>query len=206
MQRGARLDAAEIGDLQEALNRLPEQGGVVHLPAGIYDIERTVVCTLKQGQHLDLTGDGRATVIRFTAGGGRPLLDLRGGGKQLVAGPQNHHPRPHLRGHTRMRGRAPPEVAECRAPAPGSLLHPLFIHLGELPAEIARVTLASRDCKRILGASLPDSAWEKNSWWTNDPANSRARAWLAAGWIVIVTKRIEGGIVFARLPERPSVR
>jgi hypothetical protein len=76
--RAARINAADVGDLQAAFDALPPEGGVVHLPAGVYDIDRTVTLALREGQHLLFHGDGRATVVRFEAEDGSPFLDLSG--------------------------------------------------------------------------------------------------------------------------------
>jgi len=78
LSRGVTINAADVGDLQEALDQLPECGGAVYLPAGTYEIDRTVRCALREGQHLLLCGDGRATVIRFAATDGSHLLELSG--------------------------------------------------------------------------------------------------------------------------------
>ncbi|NLF17187.1 MAG: right-handed parallel beta-helix repeat-containing protein, partial [Lentisphaerae bacterium] len=78
LYRAAQINAADVGDLQEALTLLPPQGGDVYLPAGCYEIDRTVTCRLHEGQHLCLHGDGRATVLRFTATDGSPLLAIDG--------------------------------------------------------------------------------------------------------------------------------
>jgi hypothetical protein len=76
--QGCRLDVAEVGDLQTAFAQLPAPGGVLHLPAGTYEIDQTVRFALRDRQHLHLCGDGRATVLRYTATDGSPLLDLSG--------------------------------------------------------------------------------------------------------------------------------
>lgn len=78
LQQGARLNAAEIGDLGEAIRALPAEGGGIYLPAGIYEVGETILCHLREGQHLYLHGDGRASVLRFSATDGSPLLDFRG--------------------------------------------------------------------------------------------------------------------------------
>ncbi|MCK5802810.1 MAG: right-handed parallel beta-helix repeat-containing protein [Lentisphaeria bacterium] len=75
---GGRIDVAEVGDLQTALDQLPLTGGTVWLPAGVYEIDETVRCQLAEGQHLNLCGEGRATVIRYTATDGSPFLEIRG--------------------------------------------------------------------------------------------------------------------------------
>jgi hypothetical protein len=76
-RRSKTVNAAEIGDLQEAINT-PEPGGAVYLPAGEYAIDTTVEVDLDDTRHLHLYGDGRATVIRFTATDGSPFLHLAG--------------------------------------------------------------------------------------------------------------------------------
>ncbi|MBT7163048.1 MAG: right-handed parallel beta-helix repeat-containing protein [Victivallales bacterium] len=78
VSQGVRLNVAEVGDLQAAFDQLPDQGGVLHLPAGIYEIDRTVHFDLREGKHLQLCGDGRGTVLRYTATDGSPMIDLCG--------------------------------------------------------------------------------------------------------------------------------
>ena len=78
VEQGCVLDVAKVGDLQAAFAQLPAAGGVLRLPAGTYEIDRTVQVALRDRQHLLLCGDGRATVIRYAARDGSPLLDLCG--------------------------------------------------------------------------------------------------------------------------------
>lgn len=78
LARGVQIDVAEVGDLQAAVRRLPAEGGALHLPAGTYEIEKTILCELGEGQHLHFYGDGRASVVRFTADDGSPMFSLRG--------------------------------------------------------------------------------------------------------------------------------
>ena len=78
VDEGACINAAAVGDLQAALDQLPLAGGTVRLPAGVYEINETVRCQLAEGRHLHLCGEGRATVIRYTATDGSPFLELRG--------------------------------------------------------------------------------------------------------------------------------
>jgi len=39
--------------------------------------------------------------------------------------------------------------------------------------------------ENVLGAPLPDSAYKRESWWTNNPKVAYAKAWLTAGWHVV---------------------
>ena len=39
---GATVNAAEVGDLGEAIKAVPACGGAVYIPAGTYEIDRTV--------------------------------------------------------------------------------------------------------------------------------------------------------------------
>ncbi len=72
------INVAEVGGLQNALDRLPPEGGVVYAPAGRYEIDRPVVKQLEEGQHLHLLGDGRATVLVNVNERGEDLLRLSG--------------------------------------------------------------------------------------------------------------------------------
>jgi hypothetical protein len=36
--------------------------------------------------------------------------------------------------------------------------------------------------EKILGMSLPRSAYEHQAWWANDPGHSQCRSWRDAGW------------------------
>lgn len=78
LERGAIINAAEVGDLQAALNQLPPTGGAVYLPAGKYEVDCPIVFALKERQHLHLYGDGRATVIHYTPEDGSHFFELRG--------------------------------------------------------------------------------------------------------------------------------
>lgn len=78
LARGPTIDAAEVGDLQKALDMVPESGGAVYIPAGKYEIDRTITVALADRQHLHIYGDGRATVLNFTASDGSHLLQLSG--------------------------------------------------------------------------------------------------------------------------------
>ena len=73
-----RINAADAGGLQAALDALPDTGGTVVLPAGTYAITSTVEKRLAEGQHLFLVGEGRATVLVNEARDGSDLLRITG--------------------------------------------------------------------------------------------------------------------------------
>jgi hypothetical protein len=68
----------KAGDLQSALDSLPRHGGVIHIPAGTYNLEKPVTKTLLEGQHLSIIGDGRGSILNNTAQNGEPLLHITG--------------------------------------------------------------------------------------------------------------------------------
>lgn len=72
---GARavIDAARFPNLQAALDALPEEGGVVNLPPGEFEIEEPLM--LKRGDVL-LQGSGTATHIKNVNQEGKPALVL----------------------------------------------------------------------------------------------------------------------------------
>jgi hypothetical protein len=72
---GARpiIDAANFATLQAALDALPAEGGVVHLPAGTFEIKQPLV--LARGDVL-LEGSGGATHIKNVNAEGKPALIL----------------------------------------------------------------------------------------------------------------------------------
>lgn len=75
---GGCIDAGEAGGIQEALDALPEHGGTVHVPAGTWELDRTLEIALQEGQHLFLVGDGRASVLVNNNRSGEPLLSIAG--------------------------------------------------------------------------------------------------------------------------------
>lgn len=64
---------------------------------------------------------------------------------------------------------------------------PLYEHLQNLPTDQPELALAFSELEKILGASLPNSAFEYREWWSNqaDHRNRpQAAAWMAAGFRV----------------------
>ncbi len=72
------INVAEVGDLQAALDLLPETGGTVYLPGGRYEIGHPVEKALQENQHLFIVGDGRGTVVVNTNTAGEDLLRITG--------------------------------------------------------------------------------------------------------------------------------
>lgn len=69
----AEIDAARFESLQAALDALPEDGGVVNLPPGTFEIDKPLV--LRRGDVL-LQGSGTATHIKNINQDGQPALIL----------------------------------------------------------------------------------------------------------------------------------
>jgi hypothetical protein len=63
---------------------------------------------------------------------------------------------------------------------------PLEKYLAGLPLTQREVTLSFEQIERILGKTLPSSAYNHQAWWANEVAGSHveAHAWLSAGWKV----------------------
>jgi len=72
------IDAGEAGGIQEALDALPDDGGTVHIPAGRWEVESTLEIALREGQHLFLVGEGRASAIVNGDTTRAPLLSIVG--------------------------------------------------------------------------------------------------------------------------------
>lgn len=72
------MRAWDAGGLQATLDALPPEGGVIHVPAGTYPVEKTLTKQLVEGQHLFLVGDGRGSVLKNLNTGGAPLRRISG--------------------------------------------------------------------------------------------------------------------------------
>ena len=69
---------ADAAAIQQAIDRAaaaPDARPVVHLPAGIYDVARTIVVPAGDVQ---IAGDGFATVLRWTGAGTGPVVRIDG--------------------------------------------------------------------------------------------------------------------------------
>lgn len=56
----------------------------------------------------------------------------------------------------------------------------------------------------LIGTNLPMSAYREETWWSNSPSSTHARAWLDAGWEVQEVNLQEGYVVFKKVREMPS--
>ena len=80
---------------------------------------------------------------------------------------------------------------------------PLTAYLTAHPAN--EVTLTFAELETLLGASLPDAAWQR-AWWANTET-PQGRTWLAAGWVVrwVRQRGEEAAVTFVRRwPARPK--
>ncbi len=78
MARANWISVEESGGLQAALDALPEHGGTIWVPPGRWEVESTAEIALREGQHLNLIGDGRASVLVSTMSAGEPLISIAG--------------------------------------------------------------------------------------------------------------------------------
>jgi hypothetical protein len=65
---------------------------------------------------------------------------------------------------------------------------PLYKWLNEQPSEKTAIELSFRQIEKIIGSTLPRSAFQYEAWWLDKSANTRhmqAVAWLEAGWRVV---------------------
>ena len=76
---------------------------------------------------------------------------------------------------------------------------PLRLHLMGLPADAWRASFD--EVEKVLGFTLPRSAYTDRSWWRNDTSGHRhSRAWLDAGfWVEDVD--MDGRVVTFRVPQ-----
>jgi len=79
---------------------------------------------------------------------------------------------------------------------PGSKYAALYEYLRRRPEPAVALTLA--DIEAILGTSLPESASESRSFWSNRRGGLQSSAWLAAGFSVAGVDLRRGKISFQR--------
>ncbi|MBS7554776.1 hypothetical protein KHC23_14060 [Ancylobacter dichloromethanicus] len=69
-----------------------------------------------------------------------------------------------------------------------------------------RISMSFEDIERIVGARLPQSAFNHRAWWSNNPTNSvMTRAWLAAGFRSEEVDMPGRKLVFSRHLPNPTV-
>jgi hypothetical protein len=61
---------------------------------------------------------------------------------------------------------------------------PLGEHLATLPPETTDLTLSFAEVEKIIGGTLPPSAFKHRAWWANQQYGSRAPHWREAGFAV----------------------
>ena len=67
------------------------------------------------------------------------------------------------------------------------------------------VRLSFAEIERILGFSLPPSAYEAQPWWSNTRAgHSQAAAWLDAGWKTAALDRVGRQVSFVKADDLPD--
>jgi hypothetical protein len=57
--------------------------------------------------------------------------------------------------------------------------------------------------EKIVGASLPRSAYEHQAWWANAPGHSQCRSWHDAGWKTESLSLDRRSVVFTRIRGKP---
>jgi hypothetical protein len=69
----------------------------------------------------------------------------------------------------------------------------------------AETPLTFREVEKILGTSLPPSAYEHRAWWANETAGHvHAKAWLDAGYETWQVDMAGRKLVFKRIPAKPT--
>jgi DNA-binding transcriptional regulator YiaG len=69
-----------------------------------------------------------------------------------------------------------------------------------------QVTLSLADIERIIGESLPSSARQNRSWWSNRRKAFQAAAWINAGYKATAIDLETGQITFAKPPNHYEVQ
>ena len=70
----AEIDAGRFASLQAALDHVPETGGIVRIPAGVFEISEPLVITTEDTR---IEGAGTATHIKNINTDGKPTIMLR---------------------------------------------------------------------------------------------------------------------------------
>jgi hypothetical protein len=79
----------------------------------------------------------------------------------------------------------------------------LTAHLKFRGAFTRLVRLSFARIDGLIGSNLPMSAYRDETWWSNLPSSTHARAWLDAGWEVQEVNLKEGYVVFKKVREVP---
>ena len=76
--RSKVIDVADCASPQAAFEALPAHGGTIYFPAGRTELSETLNLELAEGQHVNIIGEGRASVLVNTNRAGAPLLRVVG--------------------------------------------------------------------------------------------------------------------------------
>ncbi len=68
--------------------------------------------------------------------------------------------------------------------ASSSRYAPLHDHLKGVAKDKKTYELSFDEIATIMGAKLPQSAYDHRAWWANTESHSQALAWISAGWKV----------------------
>jgi hypothetical protein len=61
---------------------------------------------------------------------------------------------------------------------------PLHKHLAGIAKSTKTYDLPFDEITEVMGAPLPQSAYDHRAWWANTESHSQALAWISAGWKV----------------------
>lgn len=61
---------------------------------------------------------------------------------------------------------------------------PLHKHLAGIAKSTKDYDLPFDEITKVMGAPLPQSAYDHRAWWANTESHSQALAWISAGWKV----------------------
>ncbi len=94
------------------------------------------------------------------------------------------------------------EIAEESHPS-DSRYTPLAAYLQSQPGGIDVVRLSFLEIEKIIGGSLPSSAYAHRAWWANDSkGHPHSQLWLDVGWRTNYLNRTEKVVTFVRIRER----
>jgi hypothetical protein len=83
------------------------------------------------------------------------------------------------------------------------IYQPITLYLAARPEE--QITLTFPKVEEILGRKLPPTAFNNDTWWTNNPTgHSQAKAWLAAGFEMTDLDRQMQVVTFRRVRSAPG--
>ncbi len=68
--------------------------------------------------------------------------------------------------------------------ASSSRYAPLHDHLKGVAKDKKSYQMSFDQITKVMGASLPQSAYDHRAWWANTESHSQALAWISAGWKV----------------------